>query len=269
MHIIAVLSQIFAYIRIETCNNMLKEERFQFIIDRLGSDNKVLLHELSQELHVSTDTIRRDIKELEDRGLLKAVRGGAIPHSPTPRHFKDRLGYNSESKQVIAQKVLPLLHDGQVVVFDGGTSALAVASILPEHLNITVATNSFPVATMLEDHPRVEVLFAGGRLFKGSFTTTGYDTLRFFEKIKADLCIMGICSIHLSLGVTTPDYEESEVKKLMVSASRQVVALSSVEKLETVEPYYICPAKDLDMIITNEPDHPKLKSYHKSGIHIE
>ncbi|UII31797.1 DeoR/GlpR family DNA-binding transcription regulator [Fulvivirga ulvae] len=247
---------------------MLKEERFKYILNRLNTENKVLLNQLSDELNVSTDTIRRDIKELDDQGLLKAVRGGAIPHSPVPHNFRDRIGYNSESKQIIAQKALPLLHNGQVVIFDGGTSALAVASILPEDLKITVITNSFPIVTMLEDHKNAEVLFAGGRLFKRSFVTTGHETLRFFKNIRADLCLLGICSIHSSLGVTTPDFEESEVKKVMINNSQEVIALSSIEKLETVEPYYICPTDDIGTIITNQPDEPKLKPYIGAGVKI-
>ncbi|ELR71571.1 transcriptional regulator, DeoR family [Fulvivirga imtechensis AK7] len=247
---------------------MLKEERFQFILSRLGADSKVLLSQLSEELGVSTDTIRRDIKELDDQGLLRAVRGGAVPHSPIPHHFKDRMNYNQESKMIIARKALQKLKNDQVVIFDAGTSALAVASILPEDLSITVVTNSFPIVTILEDHKNVEVLFAGGRLFKQSFVTTGHDTLRFFQNIKADLCFLGICSIHPSLGVTTPDYEESEVKKVIVNSSQQIVALSSIEKLETVEPYYICPATQINTIITNQPDAPKLKPYIKEGIEI-
>lgn len=255
-------------LKIANLSKMLKEERFQIILSRLSTDSKVLLNQLSEELNVSTDTIRRDIKELNDQGLLKAVRGGAVPHSPVPHHFKDRIGYNSESKQVIAKKTLPLLHNGQVVIFDGGTSTLAVASILPEDLHLTVITNSFPIATMLEDHKNVEVLFAGGRLVKSAFVTAGHDTLRFFRNIKADLCLLGICSIHSSLGVTTPDYEESEVKKIMIANSQEVAALSSIEKLETVEPFYICPTEDISTIITNEPEEAKLHPYLKAGIHI-
>ncbi|WP_255697680.1 DeoR/GlpR family DNA-binding transcription regulator [Fulvivirga ligni] len=123
---------------------MLKEERFQYILDELSKNNKVLLDKLSDELNVSIDTIRRDIKELDTQGLLKAVRGGAVPHSPNPLNFMDRLDYDSEAKQIIANKALSLFHDGQTVIFDGGTSTLAIANLLPKELKLTVVTNSFP-----------------------------------------------------------------------------------------------------------------------------
>ena len=133
------------------------------------------LKSLSKALGISEYTVRRDLKELTDQGLLKAVRGGAVPHSPTPHHFQDRLHYKSHEKKVIAEKALGLLHNGQVVVFDRGTTALAIASILPPDLQITVVTNSFPVVSVLESHPNIEVLFAGGRLYKSAFTSIGHD----------------------------------------------------------------------------------------------
>ena len=98
---------------------MLKEERFQIILDQLGHEQKVYLGHLSTLLNVSEDTVRRDIKELADQGLLKSVRGGAVPHSPGPHHFRDRIKYDNEQKQIIAKKTLQFLKDGQVVIFDG------------------------------------------------------------------------------------------------------------------------------------------------------
>jgi DeoR/GlpR family transcriptional regulator of sugar metabolism len=137
---------------------MLKEERFQIILKQLGLDQKVYLAGLSTLLNVSEDTIRRDIKELADQGLLKSVRGGAVPHSPGPHHFRDRILYDNEQKQIIAKKALGFLKDDQVVLFDGGTSAMLIAQMLPKDLRLTVITNSFPIASLLEEHEHVEVL---------------------------------------------------------------------------------------------------------------
>lgn len=231
---------------------MLKEERFQFILRKLSEHQKVSLTTLSKDLDVSSYTIRRDLKELTDKGLLKAVRGGAVPHSPTPHHFHDRLGYQPGQKKIIAHKAITMLKDDQVVVFDSGTTALAIASLLPPDLRITVVTNSFPVASVLENHPHIEVLFAGGRLYKSAFTTTGHDTIRFFRNIRADLYFMGICSLHHSIGVTTINYEEAEVKKCIVDVSKQVIALTPHERIDTAEAFFICPLEMVDTVITDD-----------------
>lgn len=247
---------------------MLKEERLRYILSRLEQDKKVLLSTLSEELHVSEDTARRDIRELSDQGLLKMVRGGAVPHAPGPRHFTDRIHIANKDKELMAKKAVSLLRQGQVVIFDGGTSTLAIASILPKELKITVVTNSFPVATMLENHENAEVLFAGGRLFKDSFVTVGFDTIRFFQNIRADICFLGICSIHLQLGITSHSYEEAEVKKTLVAASSHVVALTTPEKIDTAEPFYICAATSLNSIITASPADCKLAPFSEAGIAI-
>ncbi|REA61341.1 DeoR/GlpR transcriptional regulator [Dyadobacter luteus] len=248
---------------------MLKEERFQVILNQLNTDQKVQLAGLSNILQVSEDTVRRDIKELAEQGLLKSVRGGAIPHSPGPHHFKDRIGYGNEKKQIIANKALGFLKDDQVVIFDGGTSPLLIAQSLPKDIRLTVVTNSFPIASILEEHEKVEVLFAGGRLMKKSFVTVGSDTMHFFAKFRADICLMGICSIHPELGVTGPDYEESEVKKAMVDVSKEIIALSTVEKLGTAEGFYVCPTDQLTTIVTDQTgDSDDCKVYRDMGIHV-
>jgi DeoR/GlpR family transcriptional regulator of sugar metabolism len=248
---------------------MLKEERFQVILDRLGRDQKVYLGRLSALLNVSEDTVRRDIKELADQGLLKSVRGGAVPHSPGPHHFRDRISHDKEQKQIIATKALDFLKDGQVVVFDGGTSALLIAQSLPKDLRLTVVTNSFPIVSLLEENEHVEVLFAGGRLLKNSFVTIGNDTIQFFKKFRPDVCLLGICSIHNELGVTGPDFEESEVKRAMIESSKEVIALATLEKLETAEAYYVCPIDHLSAIVTDQSaDYEGFDIYKEKGIRM-
>jgi DeoR/GlpR family transcriptional regulator of sugar metabolism len=248
---------------------MLKEERFQIILNQLGHEQKVYLGHLSTLLNVSEDTVRRDIKELADQGLLKSVRGGAVPHSPGPHHFRDRMKYDNEQKQIIAAKALQFLKDGQVVLFDGGTSTMLIAQMLPKDLRLTVITNSFPIASLLEEHEHVEVLFAGGRLLKNSFVTIGNDAIQFFKKFRADICLLGICSIHAELGITGPDFEESDVKRTMIESSKEVIALATSEKLSTAEAYYVCPTERLSMIITDQPDdNDAFKIYTDLGIRM-
>jgi DeoR/GlpR family transcriptional regulator of sugar metabolism len=126
---------------------MLKEERQQAILGWLQKERKVVLTDLSKHLNVSSDTIRRDIKELSAQKLLKEVRGGAIPHAPGPHDLKERAQFASRQKQIMAKKAVQLLKEGQVVLLDSGTSTLAVASILPKDFKLTVITNSFPIVS--------------------------------------------------------------------------------------------------------------------------
>lgn len=248
---------------------MLKEERFRLILNKLSEDQKVTLKTLSKELKVSDYTVRRDLKELTDQGLLKAVRGGAVPHSPTPHTYSERLNYQTDVKKIIAEKALGLMRNGQVVVLDGGTTAMAIASMLPRELALTVVTNSFPVVNMLESHPNIEVLFAGGRLYKSAYTSIGHDAINFFKNVRADIYFMGICSIHSTIGVTTINYEESEVKKVIVEVSKKVVALTPHERINTAEAFFICDSSAVDIIITDEEGKGLAeKSFKDSGITV-
>lgn len=246
---------------------MLKEERLIFILNKLNQDQKVLLSTMSKDLNVSEYTIRRDIKELSDQGLLKVVRGGALPHMPGPLKLKDRLQYSSEKKQVIAEKAVSLLQNDQVVIFDGGTSVLALASLIPRDLKLTIVTNSFPIISILEDYEKVEIIFAGGRVLPYSGVTTGHDAIKAFQKVRADICFLGVCSIDHKIGITVPHYEESEVKKAMVESSSQVVALSLIEKLGTAEPFFVCPTSSITTIITDvSPEVPEFDLYKRHEI---
>jgi DeoR/GlpR family transcriptional regulator of sugar metabolism len=248
---------------------MIKAERQQQIIAHINKDQKVLLGDLSVLLNVSEDTVRRDIKELSDQGLLKAVRGGAILNSPVPLHYRDREHYDVSHKKIIAEKALNFIKDGQVILFDAGTSALAVASHIPRERRITVITNSFPIATVLEDHPNAEVLFIGGRLNKTAFSTSGHEVIQTLSKIRPDLCFLGICSIDISLGVTGKDYEDAQVKRKMVENARRVIALSTLEKIGTAEHYHICSIDAIDTIITDaDPNHEELIPFTEIGIKI-
>lgn len=248
---------------------MKKEERQKVILEYLSKEHRLTLMELSVYLNVSEDTIRRDVKELSDQGLLKAVRGGAVAPSPIPLHFRNREKHDLENKKIIAEKAISYLKDGQVVFIDGGTTSLALVASFPYDLKITVITNSFPVAALIEDLPNIELIFAGGRMCKTSFTTASIETIDFFRNFRADICILGLCSIHHERGVTGILYDDSQIKRNMIQHSDFVIALGSIEKVGTAESYSVCPIKDINVLVTNiDPEDESLKFYKDAGLTI-
>ncbi|MEC5147597.1 DeoR/GlpR family DNA-binding transcription regulator [Chitinophaga sp. 212800010-3] len=247
---------------------MLKEERLDYILRKLQTDHKVTQVELSNDLQVSEDTVRRDLESLAQNGQLIKVRGGAIPHSPNPYSFKERIQYHEEDKKYIAQKALGYLQNGQTIILDGGTSTLMLAALFPPNLNIRVITNSVPVVAQLVEHPLIEVIFTGGLIGKESRTAVGFDTIRMLEKLRADICFLGVCSLHPTAGVTGLCLEESDIKTAMVEAANRTIALATSDKMGTAEPFKICNITDLDTIVTDKPDLPSLKQYANLGIQI-
>lgn len=247
---------------------MLREERLDYILKKLKADHKVLQAELSTDLQVSEDTVRRDLESLAQDGLLIKVRGGAIPHSPNPYSFKERILLHEHDKQLMAQKALSLLKNGQTIILDGGTSTLMLVKLFPPGLQLTVITNSVPIVAQLMEHPGVEVIFTGGRIFKDSQVASGLDTIRMIRRVRADLCFLGICSLHPIVGVTGLDLEEAEVKSAMVESANRVVALGTSDKMGTAEPFKVCEITGIDTIITDRPEDEALQPYIDLGIQV-
>ncbi|HJT73582.1 MAG TPA: DeoR/GlpR family DNA-binding transcription regulator [Chitinophaga sp.] len=247
---------------------MLKEERFDYILKKLQADHKVLHTELSNDLQVSEDTVRRDLEALAQNGLLIKVRGGAIPHSPNPFTFNERINIHEDDKKVIAAKALSFLHNGQTIIIDGGTSTYALVKLFPPSLQLTVVTPSIPIAMQLMEHPGVDVVLTGGRIFKSSQVTSGMDTIRMLEKLRADICFMGVCSLHTEVGVTGPHMEEAAVKNVMVQSANRIIALATSDKMGTAEPYKVCDITELDTIITDEAGLELAVPYRQLGIKV-
>ena len=128
---------------------MLKEERHQYILNRIDQNYRIYITSLSAELGVSDDTLRRDLTELDERGLLTKVHGGAIAKSGIPVEFTDRLNTGIPAKQQMAAKVIPMFRTGDILLIDGGTSNLEVARKIPSNMELTVYTNSFPIVNTL------------------------------------------------------------------------------------------------------------------------
>ena len=248
---------------------MLTAERRRSIMQTLQSDGKVLASELSKNLHVSEDTIRRDLRELAAAGELLRVHGGALPRLPSSARFTERQQQSSGTKVAIAQAAVRLIRQDQVIILDGGTTPLQVAQQLPHDLRATVITHSPPIALALAEHPSVEVIVIGGKLYKYEIVNVGAATVEAYRDIRADLCFLGISSIHPDVGISTLNLEEAYVKRAMIASAAEVVALTSAEKLGTAAPYIIGPLSDLTHLVTERsmPDEA-LAPYRARGVTI-
>jgi DeoR/GlpR family transcriptional regulator of sugar metabolism len=248
---------------------MLKEERQQIIMDTLRRDGKIVAVDLSAAILVSEDTIRRDLRDLADAGLIQRVHGGALLRSPAGASYKERQFMSGSAKAAIAKAAVSLVRNRQVIILDGGTTTLEIARQLPIGLHATIVTNSPPVAVALADYPDIKVVMIGGHLLSVSQVTIGAAAVEALSAIHADLCMLGVCSLHPDLGVSIPEYEESLVKRIMVENSAEVAALATIDKLGTGAPYTVAPISDLTYIIT-EPDAPDelLEPYASKGITI-
>lgn len=233
---------------------MLKEERQHRILEKLSTDNKVSLVVLSQELDVSYDSIRRDVIELEERGLLKKVHGGAIANSYLPMRVRQVMGIPNAEISLIAEKARNLFTNGQIVLMDGGTTNLYIAEQLPRSLEVTIITNSPPLANALVNHPKIEVILLGGTFHKRYQITMGSETSAQLRHFKANLYFMGVVGIHPVSGLTIRHYEEAQLKRQMMTIADRTVVCATKEKINNVEAYRICGFEDIDALIYSSDD---------------
>jgi DeoR/GlpR family transcriptional regulator of sugar metabolism len=251
---------------------MLREERLRLILSRLQNQGRVASVALSEELRVSDDTIRRDLNELAASGLLRKVHGGAIPSvpkAPAPLKLSERVLYAQAEKEEIARKAVKLFKDGQSVILDNGSTNMLIARNLPPALQATVFTNSIPIAQILSEHPSVDVILLGGRVFKRAQVAVGAAVASALDELRPDLCILGVCSIHPDVGLTTPDWEEAQIKQKMVQVTQKLVVTAWRDKLNTAETCRVCNCDELDLLVVESSiDAEKLDVYRRLGVEV-
>ncbi|MDR0902043.1 MAG: DeoR/GlpR family DNA-binding transcription regulator [Opitutaceae bacterium] len=230
---------------------MLTQERHAFIMKKLGTAGRVLSSELSRKLRVSEDTIRRDLRQLSESGLLLKVHGGAVPRSNIALEFNTRAREQLPEKRSIAAAATRFLRPGTVVIFDGGTSALEVARAAPRDLAFTAVTHSPLAAVALAGLPLVEVHLIGGKIFKRGIVSTGPDTVDGYRKIRADTGFFGVACIDVEAGLTDPSHEEAAVRAAMIENTATTVILATSDKLGKVSHFVVAPTSTFDHLVTD------------------
>lgn len=228
---------------------MLTKHRKQSILAALKRDGQVIAKALSASFEVSEDTIRRDLRELASEGLLQRVHGGALPSSPAVGDFVQRQQINTVAKLAIARKAVELMLPGQVAILDGGTTCVLLARHLPPTLEATIVTHSPSVAVELVNHPGIEVVMIGGRLFKHSMVAVGAAAIEAITHIRADVYFMGVTGIHPTAGLSTGDLEEAYIKRALAARAAEVVVLASTEKVNAASAYVIAEVTAANTVV--------------------
>jgi DeoR/GlpR family transcriptional regulator of sugar metabolism len=228
---------------------MLTSQRKRHLLDLLSREGRIVAKVLSEQLGVSEDTIRRDLRELAKEGLLQRVHGGALPTSPAMAIFAERQHISPGEKAAIGRVAANLVQPGQVIFVDGGTTAVQLVRHLPPDLKATVVTHSPSIAVELVSHPHIDVIILGGQLYKHSIVAMGAPTIEAIAQIRADLYFMGVCSLHPEAGISTGNFEEASVKRALSNAASETIVLASPEKLDTASPFQIVPLDQISRIV--------------------
>ena len=248
---------------------MRKSKRQELILREIDLHNKVFSVELSEQLNVSDDTIRRDLYELAQEGKIIKVHGGAISKSFVTPFSNENVVYAAEAKRVIADKALKLLKNNMVVITEGGTTMLELAKMIPSSLKLTIITISPQVAITLAQHENLNVIGIGGKLERNANLFIGASVVNQLAGIKADLCILGANAFSAEEGLTDLDWEVVQVKKALIRSSKKIAVISISEKLNTAKWLNICSASQVDVLITElDPADGLLKQYSDKNITV-
>lgn len=244
---------------------MLTAQRKQLILGRLATHGQIVAGELALELGTSEDTIRRDLRELAQQGKLQRVHGGALPASAATGDLRVRQQVSPDEKQALGRFGAQLIKPGQVVMLDGGTTAIQVARQLPPDLRATVITHSPNVAVELAAHRHVEIIVLGGRLFRHSMVNVGAAVIEAAARFRADLFFLGVTGVHPEAGLSTGDAEEADVKRALHARAAETVVLASSEKLLSASAFVIAPMKALSLLVVPDGTKPKTVAALRAG----
>ena len=248
---------------------MLTSQRKQLILEKLGAEGQVQSKALSILFDVSEDTIRRDLRELAAEGRLQRVHGGALPSSSAIAPFAERQSVKMDAKKRVARKGAQLISSGQVVIVDGGTTTSELITFFPPDLRITVVTHSPSIALGLVDHPSIEVILIGGRLYKHSIVAVGAAAIEGIANIHADLFFMGVTGIHPDAGLTTGDFEEACIKRAFSGRAAETVVLASPEKINTASSFVIGDVSSVNTIVVEDgTDKDWIRAVSEKGVSV-
>ncbi|MFK0163557.1 DeoR/GlpR family DNA-binding transcription regulator [Rhizobium sp. NPDC090279] len=241
---------------------MLTSQRKALILDRLRRDGQVIAKALADDLDLSEDTIRRDLREMAAAKLLKRVHGGALPLAPELPDFTARQALSSDAKRRLGAYAANMIKPGQTVFLDGGTTNAEIARQLPKDLAATVVTHSPTISGELEHHPLAEVILIGGKLYKHSMVATGAAAMAAIASIRADIFFLGVTAIHPARGFSTGDFEEAAIKRHIAQCSAETYVLATPEKLDAVSPCQILPMGSVSgLIVPSDVSEESLAPY--------
>ncbi len=252
---------------------MLYNERAEFILQQLQLQSAVKVNDLSQLLRVSVDTVRRDLKAMEQQGLVKCLRGGAcLPESlVSSANFKGREVINSEQKRQAARKALPLMQEGDIIAINSGTTNTILAQeMLAISARITVLTNNFAAAGILMQNPAIRLVFIGGRLDPLEQSTYGAACEAAFSQYFPDKCFLSINAVNYQDGYTDFRLDEIPVIQQLAAASRQVIAVMDSSKLGKCSKRKALAPEQVDLLLMDDAVTEEVRTkYAEKGFRIE
>lgn len=224
------------------------------ILELARSEGRVSVEDLAARYEVTLQTIRRDLSDLAEAGLVDRVHGGAVARQGVVNlGYEARRDLNAEAKARIAAKAAALIPDNSSLILNLGTTTEAVAQALINHKNITVITNNINVANILAGNSSCEIMVTGGALRRSDGGLVGELATQFFENFKVDYAIIGTSALDYDGDLLDFDMAEVRVSRAILRQARQSILVTDHSKIGRAAPARITSLSQINRLITDQP----------------
>lgn len=224
------------------------------IIELARAEGRVLVDDLAQRFEVTLQTIRRDLGDLAEAGLVDRVHGGAVPRMGMVNlGYEARRRMHSDAKAAIGAACAAMIPDNSSLILNIGTTTEAVAQALLQHSNITVITNNMNVANILVANDSCEIMVAGGALRRSDGGLVGDLTTEFMAQFKPDFAVIGTSALDADGDLLDFDMAEVRVSRAIVAQARKAFLVTDLSKLERSAPMRIISMEALHSVFVDKP----------------
>ena len=258
--------------------NGIPAVRADHILRLLRENGLLTVEDICSRAGVSPITARRDLKELEDQGLLRRNKGGAIPVEPLLyeafRHdstFQEQLKRMAAEKRRIGLAAADLVRDGETIACTAGTTTTEMIRCLRHRtdLNLKLVTNAVNIGMEVSHHKHLDVIVTGGHLRRDWFSLAGDDAIRTLRQYFVDTAFIGVNGIDPSYGLTCYNPDEASLIAAMVEQSKRQVVVADHTKLSVVATHRICPVEAIRMVITDSGASDEMAAaYVRRGVEV-
>jgi DeoR family transcriptional regulator, aga operon transcriptional repressor len=246
-------------------------ERHQHILNKLKEQGHVSVVNLSRELQVSTVTIRKDLKNLEEKKLLFRTHGSATPNNPyiNDRPVDEKEKIRVFQKQKIARYGSGLIEPKDSILMASGTTIIEMARQIKVSDQLTVVTASLNIALILSRNPLIDIIQLGGMVRKSSSSIIGPYAENMLKNFSCSKLFIGVDGVDPDHGLTTTNAMEATLNQQMIRSAQRVIVLADSSKFGRRGFSRICGLSEIDMIITDDEASPAfVKNLEEAGVEV-
>ena len=241
---------------------MISDDRRKKILELLDKNGSIRVTELSKIFNISEVTVRTDLADMENKGLLTRVHGGAVS-SYKPYYnmnLTQRMSTNQNHKEIIAKKIADMIEDNDTIMLNSGTTTLLVFRAIPRDLNLNIVTNSISIALEGTTNPNFNIILLGGLINSKYQFTFGDDAIKQLKSYHADKLILSVDGIDAEHGFSTYYDKEAEIDRIMLEQSSVSIVAADHSKFNRCAFTKISDLSVADYIITDTNVPEKLKN---------